>query len=110
MSAGSDYKWQLNYALGQVENDLSFQVNAINKLEIGYHAGNAVGDTLPSDPIDSVAYTRINNNIDEFRTMTSYAPITVISEREMHLILAEAALTAQATLSITRSRNISILY
>ncbi|MCS7154475.1 MAG: RagB/SusD family nutrient uptake outer membrane protein [Bacteroidetes bacterium] len=44
------------------------------------------------DPIDNVVDPKLAREIEEFTRAERYAPMTVVSRREMHLILAEAAL------------------
>jgi tetratricopeptide (TPR) repeat protein len=44
------------------------------------------------DPIDNRVDPKLERDITEFTRAERYAPMTVVSRREMHLILAEAAL------------------
>lgn len=97
MGAGSDYVWQLDYAVGEAWNDLAWQVNGRLELAVGSAISNTVvvGDTLPYDPIDNSLDVRIAASVATFGDVssgTAYASLTIVSEREMHLILAEAAL------------------
>jgi hypothetical protein len=84
-----DYRWQLFYGVGREWNNWAWQVNGRKEL--------AVVSPLPQDPIDGIEDPRIAAAVEEFTDTdrwggTNYSPVTVISAREMHLIIAESLL------------------
>lgn len=88
-----NYRWQLFFAPGAEWNDFAWQVNGRLELDI---------DALPNDPIDGVTDPRMAAEEAEFRDTgrwsgTNYSPLTVVSAREMRLIIAEADLAAGNT-------------
>lgn len=100
-----DYKWILDFSSAQVNNQFSSEVVSRGELTI-----------LESfdDPITNEQDPRMEEIRADFYDASSYgethAPITVISAREMHLIIAEADLAnspedARTRLNMLRSLN-----
>ncbi len=84
-----DYKWQLDYLTALTFND--FQWEIVGRLELGF-------ETIPNDPVTGTADVRMTAQRNDFQDRGKwtdrYAPITMVSAREMHLIIAEARLAA----------------
>ena len=103
-----DYRWQLTYSSSLLfYNEWSYEVNSRGELDV---------ISAIKDPFDNVDDPRILAETADFKDKTKYggdrySPFTVISEREMQLILAEAAVAAgnnQGALDILnplRARN-----
>lgn len=82
------WRWQLEYSPSTTANEWSFEVNSRQEL--------AILDQ-PNDPIDDIADPRIAAAIEEFTDRSigdRYNPLTVVSAREMHLIIAEARIAS----------------
>ena len=111
--ATNDWRYQFKYDPATISTDIGFEVNERLEMRIGSAyvypictiSGCSTGgktvavDSLRlKDPIDNKAdpeLTRfLQNNTDGFLKHTRYGPLTFLSAREMHLILAEAALAA----------------
>ncbi len=99
VGATNDWKWDLEFSSSTVSSSVSFQVNERGELQFGARYVQAdpadLTDILAitiKDPIDGIVDPIISRFITMFTASSSYAPITVVSAREMHLILAEAAL------------------
>ncbi len=86
LMGSNDYRFQLTFGSGQGDNDFSWQVNGRRELTIG---------AIPVDPISGSEDPRAAAAVAEFkdsgsRGSTDWAPITVTSAAEMHLIIAES--------------------
>ncbi len=85
------WKWQLMFGVGREWNDTAWQINGRKEL--------AFVSDVADDPIDGGDDPRIVAAITDFTNIdkwggTNYSPITVVSAREMHLIIAEAKLAS----------------
>lgn len=101
MMGDDNYRWQLFYAPGAEWNDFAWQVNG--RLELGIVADPTIQKPelhVPiMDPVDNIPDPRVLAIIEEFRDTarwsgTNYSPLTVVSGREMRLIIAEAELAS----------------
>lgn len=99
--AGTDWAYRFSYSGATVNNNLSWQVNERGELQIGpEYATKDPADppTLTShnlmDPIEGAVDTRYMTRVDEFLGNGGYSPLTVVGERGLRLIVAEAALAA----------------
>ena len=95
MAGTSDYKWKMNFSSGTVSNNMSWQINGrleMDLLDSPAHPDKG-GDPNKTDPVTGAADTRVLAEATIFGSGigggTDYAPITIISAREMHLIIAE---------------------
>lgn len=102
---GQDYKYQLEFSPSTLNNYAAQQTNNRNELVLNPSVYIIPGDdgrkikdiSDPNssikiqDPIDNIPDPAAYNVISEFTLAGQYAPLTVVSAREMHLILAEAA-------------------
>ena len=91
----ADYKWKMNFSASTVSNYMSGQINSRQEMGLLYNAGVANGDTFPNDIVTGTTDTRMQAEFDLFKNTangTDYAPITIVSLREMHLIIAESKL------------------
>jgi len=90
---GTDYKWKMLFSGSTVSNNMSWQINGRLEMDLLYNDYVANGDAQPNDLVTGTADTRITALAAEFRDIsggTDYASITVVSAREMHLIIAES--------------------
>ncbi len=95
--AGTDWAYRFSYSSSTVSSNLAFQVNERGELQIGpdYATQNVdkkIEKHILQDPIEGVLDTRYKARVDEFLAGGSYSPLTIVSERGLRLILAEAAL------------------
>ena len=95
MSGTTDYKWKMNFSSGTVSNNMSWQINGrleMDLLDSPQHPDKG-GDPNKNDPVTGAADTRVLAEAAIFGSGvgggTDYAPITIVSAREMHLIIAE---------------------
>ena len=95
MSGTTDYKWKMNFSSGTVSNNMSWQINGrleMDLLDSPAHPDKG-GDHNKTDPVTGAADTRVLAEAAIFGSGvgggTDYAPITIVSAREMHLIIAE---------------------
>jgi len=93
-----DWKWKMNFSSGTVSNNMSWQINGrleMDLLDSPTHPEKG-GDPNKTDPVTGTADTRVLAEEVIFRSGigggTDYAPITIVSAREMHLIVAESKL------------------
>ena len=97
--AGTDWAYRFLYSGATVSNNLSWQVTQRGELQIGPEYAtqsesdptDIVGHNL-MDPIEGALDTRYMAFVDEFLGGEGYSPLTVVSERGLRLIVAEAAL------------------
>jgi hypothetical protein len=100
-----DYKYQLTFSPSTLQNYVAQQTNQRIELVVNpsvYIISDDAGRRIRNieypdstvqiqDPIDNVPDPALYDALVEFTEAIEYAPITVVSAREMHLILAEAA-------------------
>lgn len=95
--AAPDWRFQLETTSETAAHDLASNVNNQLQLHIGDAYIDAQGAGEPdrvaiADPIDGVPAPALTRTIQAFTSAEQYADITVASARELHLIIAEAAL------------------
>lgn len=105
VGTSSDWKYELTYSSATVTSNVAFQINQRGELQFGPALVQANPEDLTDiqaiviqDPIDDVVDPVASATINSFTASDEFAPQTVVSAREMHLILAEAEL-AQADTS-----------
>ncbi|MGH7568124.1 MAG: RagB/SusD family nutrient uptake outer membrane protein [Gemmatimonadales bacterium] len=108
----ADWKFQYTYSSEQIDGSgIGFEVNQRLESRIGdpYIVPTADNKSVASiklnDPINGTADPVLTAIINEFTTGVQYGPLTVLSARELHLIVAEAALAAGNTAGFTTSIN-----
>jgi hypothetical protein len=93
-----DWKYQFGYSSETVSTGIGFEVNQrlesrFGDLYIVPTADNKrVASILLQDPINNVPDPVLTSTINDFVTGVQYGSLTVLSSREMYLILAEARL------------------
>lgn len=93
-----DYKYRFKFSATTVTSTLGAWVNERREFRIGdaYVIPDAtdkqVGSVRLLDPITGQVDPAISGIINEFKVSRQYGPLTVVSARELHLIIAEAAL------------------
>lgn len=99
MVEGTDWAYRFSYSGSTVGNSLAWQVTERAELQIGPDyatkdpEGALTGHIL-MDPIEGALDTRYMERVTEFIDADGYAPLTVVGERGLRLILAEAALAS----------------
>ena len=96
---GADWKWRMNFSSSTVSNYMSGQINDRQEMDLFQNAlvetatPGAGGDPQPNDPVTGLPDSRMSATAAEFRAGgggTQWAPVTITSLREMHLIIAES--------------------
>ena len=97
---------------GLVVGDLSMALQVNQRAELGFGTSyiapeddGTFGEVTLQDPIDEIVDPVLSNTIEGFIAQAQYADIPVVSAREMHLILAEAALAGNADVSFDDQIN-----
>jgi hypothetical protein len=84
-----DYKWRLDFFSALTFNEFAWEVVGRSELAI---------EAIPNDPVSGTADARMTAESNDFRDRAKYqdrySPLTVVSAREMHLIIAESFLAA----------------
>jgi starch-binding outer membrane protein, SusD/RagB family len=98
----ADWRFSQEYGTGSQQNTLSNWVNTRREIRpsdrhIIATAGSGVQEVILEDPIDGIVDPALSRRIWEVVDAVNWAPIPMVSTREMHLILAEAALAAGST-------------
>jgi len=129
LAAASSPDWRFRFAYSQptVTTDIGFEVNERLEMRIGpvyagppcTVSGCPTGGHVPvtadsitkknsirlNDPIDAKADSYLSDVLVDFLSNTRYGSLTMLSAREMHLIVAEAALAAGDTPGFTTAIN-----
>lgn len=114
-----DYKYQLTFSPSTLNNYVAQQTNQRVELVVNptvYIVADDDGRRVKNiqyadstvqlqDPIDDIPDPVLYNTLVEFITSIEYAPITVVSAREMHLILAEAAAAGNGSVDFDTQIN-----
>jgi len=96
----SDWMFRLEFNPSTIHDtwqSVQFQVNERGELQIGptfvtRNADDSIDEFIFMDPIEGEVDARVTAAADEFLGGGQFSPITQASNREMHLILAEAEL------------------
>ena len=94
----ADWKWKMKFTSSTVSNYMSGQINDRQEMDLFQNAlvetatPGAGGDPQPNDPVTGLLDSRMSASAAEFRAGggTQWAPVTITSLREMHLIIAES--------------------
>lgn len=111
VGATVDWSWDLQYSAATVSNGFAGNVNSRQENAFDPSVAVAESDDRPfdivgvalMDPIDNVPDPVITTKLNEFKggeftnTGNSYAPLSLVDARMMHLILAENALAGGDT-------------
>jgi len=104
LAGAADWKFRFTYSVTTVDNYIGGWVPSRQEMRIGdRYVNKAAKDTL-RDPVSGAVDPEIRRAVIEFlgnSTTQLYGPLTVASSRELHLILAEAALAAGDTIGAT---------
>jgi len=114
-----DFKYQLTFSPSTLQNYMAQQTNQRIELVVNpsvYIVADNDGRRIRNieypdstaqiqDPIDNIADPVLYDALVEFTEPIEYAPITVVSAREMHLILAEAALAGNGSVDFDTQIN-----
>lgn len=111
MLPAPDWKFRFGYGSEWFGSSVGFEVNQRLESRIGdpYIVPTADNKRVASikllDPINATADPVLTGIINEFTTGVQYGPLTILSARELHLIVAEAALAAGNTAGFTTAIN-----
>ena len=110
-----DWRWDLEYTASTVGNGLGGWIsdNYLNISQEGdpgfvdLDEGRTNVDSITiKDPIDTnTVPTMVQERVDGYSTEPQYTPITTVSAREMHLIIAEDALAGADTATFVTHLN-----
>lgn len=95
---GTDWNYQLKVSSETPSNNTAFQVNERLELRIGDAFVNPTSDNTKvesvslKDPVDDIPAPFLVSEVNAFVEANQYADITIVSARELHLIIAEDAL------------------
>jgi starch-binding outer membrane protein, SusD/RagB family len=111
---GTNWKFRFSYSPTTVDNYIGAWVNGRQEMRFGdrFVKRSAPKDTL-RDPISTAVDPEIRRAVVEFvgtAATQSYGALTALSERELHLILAEAALAGGDTIGPTSGLAVHINY
>ena len=99
-----DWKYRFAYSSTTTDNYMGAWVNSRQEMRVGdAYIRASTKDTL-KDPITGLVDPELRRAAIEFKGTSAtqlYGPLTVVSARELYLILAEAALAAGDTLTVT---------
>jgi len=99
-----DWKYRFAYSTTTIDNYMGAWVNSRQEMRVGdAYIRASTKDTL-KDPITGLVDPELRRAAIEFKGTSAtqlYGPLTVVSARELYLILAEAGLAAGDTLSAT---------
>ncbi|MCG6989640.1 MAG: hypothetical protein LJF06_15880 [Gemmatimonadetes bacterium] len=113
LNPAPDWTYRFTYSSTTVENNLATVTNediyTILSPTIAVMDQSGKHPMAPwsavNDPIDGIPAPSLVEGIQEFTNGGFYSPLTVISAREMHLILAEAALAQGDNATFTAQIN-----
>lgn len=109
-----DWRWDLQYTASTVGNGLGGWIsnNYLNISQEGDPGIVDLDDGLTNvdsitfrDPIDNAVPTMVGERVNGYSTEPQYTPITAVSAREMHLIVAEDALADADTTTFVNHVN-----
>jgi len=106
-----DWKYRFAYSSTTIDNSLGAWVNSRQEMRVGNAYINASTKDTLKDPITGLVDPELRRAAIEFKGTSAsqlYGPLTVVSVRELYLILAEAALAAGDTLSATGQFAVNI--
>jgi len=99
MMGFQDWTYDLEFTSSTVESDVAFQVNERGELQLGEsivtrNDDDSIDEFIFTDPVTGEVDSRLVSIAETFLASGQFASITQASNREMHLILAEAELAA----------------
>lgn len=104
---GDDWRYQLEYSSSTLSNYMASEINSRGEqqfdttsiVSVAKAAPKAIQGIRIKDPIDNIADPRIQAFLEEWKGGTDisvpgpiYSPLTIVSAKLMHLIIAEDAL------------------
>jgi len=124
--APADWRFQFHYSPTTISTDIGFEVNEREEMRIGgvyvyppCPASPCGGDNNTidvdslklADPIDARPDPEVTRFLldpkDGFLNNTRYGPLTILSARELHLIVAEAALAGGDSVGFQNAINVA---
>jgi len=97
---GEDWVYEMNYSATTQSSPQGSWINSRQEFVVGprYAVADGTGKQVESisllDPIDGVPDPALDGAVTQFVADFLYPPLTIVSAREMHLILAESALAS----------------
>ena len=113
MVGGTDWRWQYNFSASTVTNQMGSNINSRAENQVGSRyvetdpvAVKKITGIALMDPITGAPDREITRRVAEnFVEGADYQPLTVVDERLMHLIVAEAALADGRTTEFADAIN-----
>lgn len=97
----TDWRFQFSYSSATITSNIGFQINERQELRFGdrYATFPGSGVSTPTavpyqDPVDEIVDPVLSEFVFSFVETADIGSLTVVSAREMHLILAETALAS----------------
>lgn len=101
---GADWRWEAEYTSNTADNNLAFQINQRGELQFGttYVTLDAESDETVTgvaliDPVTGTPSPVIQRKINEFAAAEEFAPLSIVTARELHLLVAEHSLAEADT-------------
>lgn len=105
----ADWSWEAEYTSNTVDNNLAWQINQRGELQFGLtyvnvdpESDETVTGVALTDPVTGSPSPVIQRKINEFSTAAEFASLSIVTARELHLLLAEHNL-AEADTAAFRS-------
>ncbi|REL25043.1 hypothetical protein DYD21_16145 [Rhodohalobacter sp. SW132] len=111
IGSANDWRYQIEVTSETPSNNLAFQVNERLELRIDDTYVQPTSDNTRvesvtlEDPIDQIPAPFLVREIEEFTGASEYADYTIVSARELHLIIAEDAGARQDEVAFSEAIN-----
>lgn len=117
IGTGADWVWEAVYTSNTVDNNLAWQINQRGELQFGSTYVNVAEESDETvtgvalvDPVTGNPSPVIQRKISEFAAAEEFAPLSIVTARELHLLVAEHSLAEADTATFrTRVNNVRSL-
>ncbi|MCA9737234.1 MAG: hypothetical protein KC645_06395 [Gemmatimonadetes bacterium] len=113
LMGGTDWRWQFQYSASTITNQLASWINSRAENQVGSDyvsvdpaAIKTITGIVLMDPLTNAPDREITRRVNEFFVEGQiYQPLTIIDERQMHMIIAEDALARGDNAAFTDAIN-----
>lgn len=117
IGTGADWVWEAVYTSNTVDNNLAWQINQRGELQFGSTYVNVAEESDETvtgvalvDPVTGNPSPVIQRKISEFAAAEEFASLSIVTARELHLLVAEHSLAEADTAAFrTRVNNVRSL-